>query len=185
MAVPGQRAEGSATDAADHYQDRVKAIFKQMDADGSGSIDVDELTDAMLLLGVKCTKNSAKKVLAVIDKDKNGTIEWDEFYSCFVKVRDPEEIKHLLASQNAKFLDYKMMVEKDSSFGKTFFIPPSLKPELHCLGHEEEITGVAWMSPTEFISSSLDKSMMVWDVKDYENRCKKGMRSGVYEMRGG
>ena len=47
------------------------------------------------------------------DKDNNGTIEWEEFYDFFEKVNNPEEIRSMLSSQNAKFLDYKMTVKSE------------------------------------------------------------------------
>ena len=39
----------------------------------------------MRLVGVKCTANSAKKVLKVIDTDGSGEIELDEFLVFFKK----------------------------------------------------------------------------------------------------
>ena len=76
-------------------------VFEAIDVDGSGAIDVKELGtrprqtpaqkrqlpagDAMRLVGVKCTANSAKKVLKVIDTDGSGEIELDEFLTFFKK----------------------------------------------------------------------------------------------------
>lgn len=54
-----------------------------------------------------------------------GTVEWDEFQKFFEKCKNPEEMRALLSAQNAKYLDYKMMVEGDPNFGKRFFVPPS------------------------------------------------------------
>merc|ERR550514_167647 len=87
--MPGQKPESDANEARDLDENRLKDIFRQIDVDGSGSIDVDELMDAMLLFGVKATKNSAKKVLAAIDTDGNGTVELDEFLTFFSKLKGP------------------------------------------------------------------------------------------------
>ena len=57
----------------------LKKIFQHFDDDGSGSIDVEELRQAMMALGIKVTMSSCKKILAQIDTDGSGTIEWDEF----------------------------------------------------------------------------------------------------------
>ena len=48
-------------------------------------------------------------------------------YDVLFEVRNPEEIKQLLAAANQRFLDYKMMVEGDPNFGKRFFVPPVKK----------------------------------------------------------
>ena len=61
----------------------LRRVFDQFDSDKSGAIDVKELQDAMRMLGVKCSANSAKRVLAAIDKDGNGTVEWEICWCVF------------------------------------------------------------------------------------------------------
>merc|ERR550514_1046122 len=151
--MPGQKPEADANEARDLDENRLKDIFRQIDTDGSGSIDVDELMDAMLLFGVKATKNSAKKVLAAIDTDGNGTVELDEFLVFFSKLKNPDEIKNLLAATNGKYLDYKQLVENDSNFGKTFYIPTGVNPGIAFEGHADEITAVQYISRTKFITT--------------------------------
>jgi len=147
-------------------EERLKKIFRQMDQDGSGAIDVKELADAMRLVGVKCTANSAKKVLKVIDTDGSGEIELDEFLVFFKKVKDPDEIKNLLASTNQKFMDYKTMVQSDPSFMKKFIKPP----EYNCIatydGHADNVECVCWMdAPNVFLTASLDGSIKWWEAE--------------------
>ncbi len=96
----------------------LRRIFNHFDSDGSGSIDCDELRSAVMALGIKVTLSSSKKILAQIDTDKNGTVEWDEFYAFFEKVKNPEEIKSMLSAVNAKYVDYKQMVQGDPNFEK-------------------------------------------------------------------
>merc|ERR550514_2604013 len=170
--MPGQKPEADANEARDLDENRLKDIFRQIDVDGSGSIDVDELMDAMLLFGVKATKNSAKKVLAAIDTDGNGTVELDEFLTFFSKLKDPDEIKNLLAATNGKYLDYKQLVENDSNFGKTFYIPPGQSPVAAFEGHSDEITSVRFISLTKFVTASLDQTLKIWD------RTGEGMKKG-------
>ena len=53
--------------------------------DGSNSIDENELKDAMLViffikaLGFEASKQDVAKIMAEIDKDGSGTIDFDEF----------------------------------------------------------------------------------------------------------
>eukprot|EP00746_Dinoflagellata_sp_MGD_P078736 gnl/MRDRNA2_/MRDRNA2_31463_c0_seq1.p1 gnl/MRDRNA2_/MRDRNA2_31463_c0~~gnl/MRDRNA2_/MRDRNA2_31463_c0_seq1.p1 ORF type:complete len:582 (+),score=130.65 gnl/MRDRNA2_/MRDRNA2_31463_c0_seq1:84-1748(+) len=151
---------------------KLRKIFNQFDADKSGSIDVGELQDAMRMLGVKCSANSAKKVLDVIDTDKNGTVEWEEFHAFFVKVRSQEEIKQLLSACNQKFLDYKMMVEGDPNFGKRFYVPPMLSERQKFAYHNDNVEAVCWLNDEQFASCAIDGDIMIWNANDEGKKVK-------------
>lgn len=180
---PGQQARMNASDQKSMDEDELKKIFRMFDADGSGEIDTLELHDAVRLLGLKCSANGAKKVLSVIDQDGNGKVDWKEFYDFFRKVRNPEEIKNLLANTNQRFLDYKSMVEMDPNFQKRFYIP-----EMHNSvrkpfdGHNDNVESVAWLSDTQFISCSLDSEMRIWDIKDSNSLRTIQTNGGIYTL---
>jgi len=161
--------------------DELRKIFRQFDSDGSGSIDHNELNDAMRMLGVKCTPNSAKKVLASIDKDGNGTVEWDEFHSFFSRVSDPAELKSLLSEANQRFLDYKQMVEEDANFGKRFFMPKMVEKRQTFVNHNDNVESVVWLTDDTFMSCSIDGEMMIWDATDSSKRPrpKRVIEAGV------
>jgi len=178
---PGQQQDSGASEMTDAELER---IFRHFDEDGSGSIDADELRQAMQALGIKVTQSSCKKVLAMIDSDNNGTIEWEEFYAFFEKVRDPEGIKDLLASANQRYLDYKMMVQGDPSFEKRFFVPPVLKYDYKYNGHEDNVEDLCWLNNTDpyFISCSLDGSIKIWDASTgkFKENVVSEYESGIY-----
>lgn len=150
---------------AQEEEARIRKLFNQIDADGSGEIDVDELADAMRLMGVKCTANSAKKVLKVIDTDGSGAIDIDEFLVFFKKVKDPEEIKALLSAENQKFMDYKAQVENDSNFTKRFYMPETYEMKAKFDDHADNVEGVAWLEGSQFCTTSLDGYIFIHDVK--------------------
>ena len=50
-----------------------------MDKDGSGTMTVDEFSDALLRLGLGLTAVQVGEVLQAVDADGNGTVEYDEF----------------------------------------------------------------------------------------------------------
>jgi Ca2+-binding EF-hand superfamily protein len=58
---------------------KIKEMFDLFDADGGGSIDVDELTHAFVNLGISDTKEEIDRLVAQIDVDGSGEIEYDEF----------------------------------------------------------------------------------------------------------
>merc|ERR1712025_438032 len=57
----------------------IKECFDLFDADGSGNIDVKELTVAMKALGCECKKEEIDKMIAEVDDDGGGEIGYDEF----------------------------------------------------------------------------------------------------------
>merc|ERR1719265_1519698 len=151
-----KRESPDAGDEKNLDEDKLKKIFGQFDSDRSGSIDVGELKDAMRMLGVKVSANSAQRILSKIDKDGNGTVEWEEFHEFFSKVRDPEEIKSLLSEANQQYLDYKSQVEGDPNFSKRFIMPPMIPSVQKFSGHNDNVEAVCWLAGDQFASCSID-----------------------------
>ncbi len=67
------------------------------DKDGSGNIDLQEMRDAMKALGVFLSKDEVKAMMASVDTDGNGFVDYDEFRNLikgFIKNRNKvEELK--------------------------------------------------------------------------------------------
>merc|ERR1719359_485986 len=59
--------------------DEIKEAFDLFDADGSGSIDVNELKTAMKALGFEPVEEEIKKMIADADDDGGGTIGFEEY----------------------------------------------------------------------------------------------------------
>merc|ERR1712072_299888 len=59
--------------------DEIREAFSLFDADASGMIDIRELKAAMRALGFEVKNEELKKMVADIDGDGNGTIEFGEF----------------------------------------------------------------------------------------------------------
>lgn len=59
--------------------DDVKAAFRVFDYDNDGSISKEELREAMVNLGQRCTEEEFAVMFAEADKNKNGRIDFDEF----------------------------------------------------------------------------------------------------------
>ena len=55
--------------------EEIRSAFELFDKDKSGSIDVNELRDAMKALGIFSTKDEIKAMMAKVDFDGNGTID--------------------------------------------------------------------------------------------------------------
>ena len=55
-------------------ESKIKEMFDLFDADGGGSIDVGELTHALVNLGISDTKDEIDRLVAQIDADGSGEI---------------------------------------------------------------------------------------------------------------
>merc|ERR1711988_1005697 len=79
----------------DHEVDEWKDVFNKFDADDSGSIDDDELGTIMEVLGMKLSKVELKKMMAKVDTDGGGDVNFSEFVHMIVEhqietgMRDP------------------------------------------------------------------------------------------------
>ena len=76
----GARGGKAAAPKLDAEQvEELKEAFSLFDTDGSGSIDAKELKAAMRALGFQVKKADVRKMIADIDKDDSGTIDFQEF----------------------------------------------------------------------------------------------------------
>lgn len=56
-----------------------KEVFSMFDADGDGTIDAAELENILRDLGTPATRTEILELLAVVDTDSNGVIDFEEF----------------------------------------------------------------------------------------------------------
>lgn len=59
--------------------EEIREAFNLFDTDGSGAIDPKELKQAMQSLGFEAKNATIYQMISDIDKDGNGSIEFDEF----------------------------------------------------------------------------------------------------------
>ena len=63
----------------EEQMDEINHAFLLFDKDGSGSIDVNELRDAMKALGIHIKKDMLRELMNKVDKDGSGEIDDQEF----------------------------------------------------------------------------------------------------------
>jgi centrin-1 len=59
----------------------IKEAFDNYDTDKSGSISINELKDALLGMGIDAKASTLVAMMNEIDKDKSGTIDFEEFFN--------------------------------------------------------------------------------------------------------
>ena len=70
---------GAGAAAGGAGESDVREAFDLFDADGSGSIDVEEMGEAMKALGVTVTKPQIEKMMSSVDSDNSGMVSFEEF----------------------------------------------------------------------------------------------------------
>ena len=83
-----------ARDITDEQKQEIKEAFDLFDTDGSGTIDQKELKVAMRALGFESKRDEIKKMIADVDQNGSGVIEYSEFLEMMTQKmaeRDPRE----------------------------------------------------------------------------------------------
>merc|ERR1712153_218605 len=75
----GRKSAKKKGGLSDEQMEEIREAFGLFDGDASGSIDVRELKAAMRALGFEIKNEELKKMVADVDGDGNGTIEFSEF----------------------------------------------------------------------------------------------------------
>ncbi|DBA83475.1 TPA: hypothetical protein ACH3X2_006406 [Trebouxia sp. C0005] len=70
---------------------QLEVCFALMDGDGSGAIDVDELSEAFHVLGLHVTKQAVRDLVARVDSDGSGEVELPEFIQIMTMTREAEQ----------------------------------------------------------------------------------------------
>lgn len=63
----------------DHILSEYKEVFSMFDVDGDGTIDSTELDNVLKDLGTPATSSELQELLAAVDTDSNGVIDFEEF----------------------------------------------------------------------------------------------------------
>ncbi|KAL1537332.1 Calcium-dependent protein kinase 15 [Salvia divinorum] len=76
----------------------LKATFKNIDTDNSGSITYEELKSGLARLGSKLSEFEVKQLMEAADVDGNGTIDYEEFITATMHRHKLERDEHLYSA---------------------------------------------------------------------------------------
>merc|ERR1712159_187870 len=92
--MPPKASGKKQTELDDKQKQEIKEAFDLFDTDGSGNIDVKELTVAMKALGCEPKPGEIEKMIADVDDDGGGEIGYPEFLKMMthkILNKDPKE----------------------------------------------------------------------------------------------
>lgn len=72
--------KGSAA-VSDLTTEQIDHVFNEIDKDGSGTIDADELKEALGKMGMKLTRSNVISMIAVVDDNGDGVVDRLEFHT--------------------------------------------------------------------------------------------------------
>jgi len=67
---------------------RMRVLFNRLDADGSGTLDVEEIRMGFEKIHIYLNDKQIRGLIGEVCGDNDGTLDFDEFYSLFVRWRD-------------------------------------------------------------------------------------------------
>lgn len=70
------------------------AVFAQIDADGSGAIDIAEMWHAVTTLGFKVTKTLFEATFKKFDVDGSGELDFSEYVRLLMVIRERDDVFH-------------------------------------------------------------------------------------------
>ncbi|ETW02799.1 hypothetical protein H310_05286 [Aphanomyces invadans] len=82
----------------------LKRQFQQLDKDSSGEIDVSELAILINSLGQDVTPAQLREIIDEVDRNKNGTIDFNEFCHIVYNMRNPTQSRTISSNRFATLL---------------------------------------------------------------------------------
>ncbi len=109
------------TKTAVTFEQQLRQTFELYDADGSGSIDRDELAHLMATLGYDLTDEELSAMIDEVDANGNGGIEYEEFQSLMFKGKGVDVAGDEKHQKQDGDVVLKKLSRKNSILGQSIF----------------------------------------------------------------
>ena len=102
----------------------IVAIFESFDTDGDGTLSHKELLVGLREFGIKMSKKESKELLAVLDGDGDGTVDWHEFAGVIEQAQEDarkrleEQLEDANKAQAIEHLKEKLALVENESIAK-------------------------------------------------------------------
>jgi len=99
-----KKKKKNAKQKDDEEAEKLKGLWGQIDADGSGALDKGEVAEVMKQMGKEVSGPELDTAMAAIDQDGSGEVEFGEFLAWWQE-QDPEAQKQLMMLNELNFDD--------------------------------------------------------------------------------
>ncbi|KAJ7532939.1 hypothetical protein O6H91_13G026500 [Diphasiastrum complanatum] len=147
------KSKAKSQGLTDAQRDEIREAFDLFDTDGSGTIDAKELKVAMRALGFETKKEDIERMIADIDKDKSGSIDFEEFvHMMTAKMGERESREEIMKAFRLFDLDetgkisFKNLKRMAKELGENIS-----DEELHEMIYEADHDGDHEVNPEEFL----------------------------------
>ena len=110
---------------ASHYEletvDHFVAVFSSIDTDGGGTLDKNEIYEALLQAGVDISEEGVSNLFNMIDEDGSGEIdqnEWKETVVFYLEIQEEEKAMSALEAEKVRDKERRRK-EKLAMLGKS------------------------------------------------------------------
>ena len=99
-----------------------KAAFNDIDENGNGTINADDIKKTLNHMGVEITDKEAREMIEEADLDQNGTVDFSEFVKLMHKREQHEMLEafHAIDNDRSGTLSTTELKDVMKSFGENF-----------------------------------------------------------------
>lgn len=161
-------AKAKKDDTSTGDPEQLIQAFRKIDLRGSGEIRLEELASVAKDLGIRCSKNTLKKVFHAVDSDRRGMINFDQFKTVYSMLSTQEKVKELLPEASAAFIDYRNSVEQDPSFAKHFPMPQSYAAVSKYSSHfHATVETLRWVADGQFLAATSEGKLLIFNAANH------------------
>jgi centrin-2 len=141
---------------------KLKKVFQSLDKDHSGALDIDELYEPLLALGLVENRDQVIELVKKVDSDQSGIIEFEEFLNVLKNAKDVQGENTLI-----QFF-------KDLTSGKIFNNFEDLPFQLLLSGRRRELMMQSYLGKTTNSKEKGNKVLSAYaaEIEDYRDRQK-------------
>ena len=107
--------EQTKNDVKRYFHSTARVLFEEIDTDGSGFLDQEELMDVTIRLGEVFTEKEIKQLFKEMDTNKDGKVDIEEFIKWMDKKNDKTGFRQLLAKDMQGSLQQGAWLERKTT----------------------------------------------------------------------
>ena len=171
-------------------KDFLAKLFKDMDKDGSGSLSITEVKEAMMKMGVHLSMSKFKRLFRLMDMTRSGSISYPDFHKLIFpedEVKEKAQANLLAmkshASKKKQFLLKEQNLYNDTFEGQFHSYLADQEKEKMTRAHEARTAGARTQQMQEQSRINRIKSGRLDQIKTDQQQAKRVERQKSMSIR--